>query len=183
VDGDPSSALNRALTNLKRANDHRAARTQEWAKEIERLSSGKIKALVDVGGDLTEVKDAIDFVAGKTGFQEVTRLKQLEEALGDNSAADILDRLVQPGGPLIIDQSEGDLDNKIIADLTDKLHSAKQNRQLIFASHNATSSSTGHLNLVGYLDVKESGDRSVRVCRSYRHALNLQGDHFHDGRR
>jgi type III restriction enzyme len=67
--------------------------------------------------------------------------------------------LEQPGGPLIIDQPEGDLDNKIIADLTDKLHSAKQNRQLIFASHNANIVVNGSSELVGHLDVKDTGER------------------------
>ena len=56
---------------------------------------------------------------------------------GQRAAAPLFMLLEQPGGPLIIDQPEGDLDNRIIAELTDKLHQAKQNRQLVFASHNA----------------------------------------------
>ena len=67
--------------------------------------------------------------------------------------------LEQSGGPLIIDQPEGDLDNRIIAELTDKLHEAKQKRQLIFASHNANIVVNGSAEFVGQLDLAGSGDR------------------------
>lgn len=251
ADGDAATILTQALTDLRKLNDQRAERTQEWAKEIERLSSSKIKAVVDAAGDTSEIKDAIDFIASKTGSQEATRLKELDEALASASVWDIVDRvrtdclsllywrqmgaatgesqpqctdlmtllgnterirtsvtdrmdttrveaiasavskpeirlsysdgareisfekasegqraaallfmlLEQPGGPLIIDQPEGDLDNKIIADLTDKLHSAKQNRQLIFASHNANIVVNGSSELVGHLDINDTGER------------------------
>ena len=78
---------------------------------------------------------------------------------GQRAAALLFMLLEQPGGPLIIDQPEGDLDNRIIAELTDKLHDAKQNRQLIFASHNANIVVNGSAELVGHLDLNESGDR------------------------
>jgi chromosome segregation protein len=251
ADTDPASDLNQALVELKRVNNQRAKRTQEWATEIEKLSSGKIKAVVNVGGDTSEIKDAVDAIASKTGSQEATRLTKLEEAIASDSMWNVLDRLrtdclsllywrqmgaasgeeqpkcadlmrilgdterirasltehmdtsrvetiatgvpkpeitlsycdgtreisfekasegqrasallfmllEQRGGPLIIDQPEGDLDNRIIADLTDSLHSAKQNRQLIFASHNANIVVNGSSELVGHLDVKDSGER------------------------
>lgn len=250
-EGGPAGRLTAALAELKRISDERATRTQEWAKEIERLSSGKIKAAVSPFADTSELRDAVDTVAGKTGSQEGTRIKELEQALASDTVWSVLDRLrtdclallywrqmgsasgeeqpkaadlmkilgdteriraaltermdtsrveaiavavpkpeitlsycdgareisfekasegqraaallfmllEQPGGPLIIDQPEGDLDNKIIADLTGKLHSAKQNRQLIFASHNANIVVNGSSELVGYLDVKDSGER------------------------
>ena len=174
--------------------------------------------LLPLRGDVSEIREAIDTVAGRTGSQEATRIKALENALASDTAANFVDRLrtdcltllhwrqvgaasgevqprcadlmeilgdtdhirtaltermdasraeaiatavskpeialsycdgtreisfekasegqraaallfmllEQPGGPLIIDQPEGDLDNKIIADLTDKLHDAKQ---------------------------------------------------------
>lgn len=249
--GDPSAALNAALSELRLINDQHGARTQEWANEIEQLSGGKIKAVVAVAGDTSEIKEAVDIIAAKTGSQEATRIKELEEALASDTAANVVDQLrtdclsllywrqvgaasgeaqskcadlmkilgdteriraaltermdasrveavatavsrpeialsysdgtreisfekasegqraaallfmllKQPGGPLIIDQPEGDLDNKIIADLTDQLHDAKQNRQLIFASHNANIVVNGSSELVGHLDVKDSGER------------------------
>jgi type III restriction enzyme len=251
--GVPASALTQAIFILKQANDRRTERIKGWASEIEYLSSGKIKAAVDVGGDTSEINEAVDFVASKTGSQEATRLRALEDALAADSASNVLDRLradclsllywrqmgaasgevqpkctelikilgdtekirtslteridtarveaisaavtkaeialsycdgdreisfekasegqraaallfmllEQPGGPLIIDQPEGDLDNKIIADLTENLHSAKQNRQLIFASHNANIVVNGSSELVAHLDIHESGVREI----------------------
>jgi len=256
ADGDPASTLNKALAELRKINDQRAARTQEWTTEIERLSSGKIKAVVEIGGDTSEIRDAVDLIASKTGSQEATRLRELEGALASDSVWNVLDRLrteclsllywrqmgaasgekqpqcadlmkilgdterirtsltermdtsrveaiaaavprpeitlsysdgsreisfekasegqraaallfmllEQPGGPLIVDQPEGDLDNRIIADLTNKLHSAKQNRQLIFASHNANIVVNGSSELVGHLDVKENGERQFECA-------------------
>lgn len=251
--GDPDSSLENEVHALKDKNRQRTNRTQEWAKEIETLSSGKIKAAVDSNGDTSEIMDAMDLVASKTGSQEATRLKALEEALGADPASVVVDRLraeclsllywrqigsatgdvqpkceelmkvlgetekirssltehiditrvvaistavakpeielsycdrdrqisfekasegqraaallfmllEQPGGPLIIDQPEGDLDNRIITDLTDKLHSAKQKRQLIFASHNANIVVNGSSELVAHLDIDDSGDRNI----------------------
>lgn len=249
--GDPSATLTSALDEMQRISGERDARTQEWAAEIERLSNRKIKAVVVSAGDTTEIKDAVDAIAAKTGSQEATRVRALDDALGKDASVNVVDRLradclsllywrllgaangeerpacahlmkvlgeterirevvtermdttrveaiasavarpeitlsycdsgreiafekasegqraaallfmllEQPGGPLIIDQPEGDLDNRIIAELTDKLHDAKQNRQLIFASHNANIVVNGSAELVGHLDLNESGDR------------------------
>ena len=207
------SKSDRLLDELRRINGQRDTRTQEWANEIERLSSGKIKAVVVSAGDISEIRDAVDAIASKTGSQEATRIRALDEALANDTAVNVVDRLrtdclallywrpmgavsgeerpacddltrilgeterireavttrmdttrieaiatavarpeimlsycdggreisfekasegqraaallfmllEQPGGPLIIDQPEGDLDNRIIAELTDKL--------------------------------------------------------------
>lgn len=249
--GDPSATLTVALEEMGRINEERDTQTQEWATEIERLSNEKIKAVVVSAGDTSEIRDAVDAIAAKTGSQEATRIRALDEALGNDTSVSVVDRLrtdclsllywrlmgaangeerpvcadlmsilgeterireavtgrmdttrvegiasavarpeitlsycdggreisfekasegqraaallfmllEQPGGPLIIDQPEGDLDNRIITELTDKLHDAKQNRQLIFASHNANIVVNGSAELVGHLDLNESGDR------------------------
>ena len=249
--GNPSAALTRALDELRRINGERDTQTQEWANKIERLSSGKIKAFVVSAGDISEIVDAVEAIAAKTGSQEATRIRALNEALVNDTPVNVVDRLrvdclallywrqvgaasgeerpacpdlkrilgeterirrtltkrmdttrvaaiatavarpeitlsycddgreisfekasegqrsaallfmllEQSGGPLIIDQPEGDLDNRIIAELTDKLHEAKQKRQLIFASHNANIVVNGSAEFVGQLDVEESGDR------------------------
>ena len=82
--------------------------------------------------------------------------------------------LDQAGGPLIVDQPEGDLDNTLISELTGKLHSSKQLRQLVFASHNANIVVNGASELVCHLNVGGDGRRKVdlagaidepRVCR------------------
>ena len=86
------------------------------------------------------------------GTREISFEKASE---GQRAAALLFMLLEQPSGPLVIDQPE----NRIIADLTDRLHSAKQNRQLIFASHNANIVVNGSSELVGHLDVKDTGER------------------------
>ena len=78
---------------------------------------------------------------------------------GQRAAALLFMLLEQAGGTLIIDQPEGDLDNRIITKLTDKLHEAKQKRQLLFASHNANLVVNGSAELVGHLDVNKRGER------------------------
>jgi type III restriction enzyme len=96
----------------------------------------------------------------KLSYSDGSREISFEKASeGQRAAALLFMLLEQPGGPLIIDQPEGDLDNSIITGLTDKLHGAKQNRQLIFASHNANIVVNGSSELVGHLDVKTSGER------------------------
>ncbi|MGA3342170.1 MAG: AAA family ATPase [Methylocella sp.] len=67
ADGDPASGLTEALADLRKIHDQRAERTGQWASEIEKLSSGKIKAAVDIAGDTSDIKDAIDLIAAKTG--------------------------------------------------------------------------------------------------------------------
>ena len=254
--GDPLTDLQKALEDLRRINGERDTRTQEWANEIQQLSSRKIKAIVVSAGDISEIRDAVDAIAARTGSQEATRIRALDAALSSDTAVDVVDRLradclallywrqmgaasgkecpacdslrrilgesegiyhavtkrmdttrveaiatavvhpeitlsycdggrelsfekasegqraaallfmllEQSGGPLIIDQPEGDLDNRIISELTDKLHEAKQKRQLIFASHNANIVVNGSAELVGQLDLKENGDRGF-ACK------------------
>ena len=249
--GDRSGQVKDALDALKAAVSSRATRTQEWAKEIESLSSGKIKAVVDAEGDISQIREALEDVAAKTGSQEATRIKEVDDVIRASGVWGLLDRmrtdclallywkllgaasgeeepkcdnllrvlgnttrirdalkermdtarltaiatatpkpnitltyhdsgreisfekasegqraaallfmlLEQPGGPLIIDQPEGDLDNRIIADLTDKLHGAKSRRQIVFASHNANVVVNGSSEFVGHLEVTAKGTR------------------------
>lgn len=251
AEGDPSATLAEEVDALRRIHGERNKRTQQWANEIEKRSSGKIRTVFVAAGDTSEIKDAIDTLATRTGSQEATRIRALEEAVAKDNVGNVVDRLrtqclnllywrelgaaggderpkcsdlmeilgdtdhireavvermdtaraaaiatatarpeiklsysdgnreiafekasegqraaallfmllEQPGGPLIVDQPEGDLDNKIVTELTDKLHEAKENRQLIFASHNANIVVNGSAELVGYLDLKETGER------------------------
>ena len=93
-------------------------------------------------------------------YLDSTRAISFEKASDGQRAAALLFLLLeQPGGTLIIDQPEGDLDNRIITELTDKLHEAKEKRQLVFASHNANLVVNGSAELVGHLDVNHSGER------------------------
>jgi type III restriction enzyme len=83
---------------------------------------------------------------------------------GQRAAALLFMLLEQPGGPLIVDQPEGDLDNKVISVLTDSLHNAKARRQIIFASHNANIVVNGSSELVTAMDMAEDGKRANGCC-------------------
>ena len=82
---------------------------------------------------------------------------------GQRAAALLFMLLEQPGGPLLVDQPEGDLDNKIVSDLATKLHEAKKHRQILFASHNANIVVNGSSELVAGLDVTDDAKRGI-VC-------------------
>nr|WP_273241707.1 AAA family ATPase [Hyphomonas atlantica] len=238
---------------LKETVVERANRVQAWAKKIEELSGNRIEAQLNADKDWSEIIDAVDVLAAKTGSQSDTRhqrtIAKLEEdgpwsfldALRSDSLAalrwkqiassggaeqptcdtlklamsatdrmissfmDLIDLarveavatavpkpeitlyycddnrkiafekasegqraaallfmlLEQPGGPLIVDQPEGDLDNKIVSELAEKLHTAKQRRQIFFASHNANIVVNGSSELVLGMDVTSDARRAV----------------------
>src|SRR5690606_17050067 len=95
IQEDPSELLERALAGLRTANSNRSNRTQEWVQEIQRLSNGKIKATVVADGDISEIREAVDIIAAKTGSQETARTNRLEEALSNDTAANIVDQLLK----------------------------------------------------------------------------------------
>ncbi len=80
---------------------------------------------------------------------------------GQRAAALLMMLLEQSGGPLLVDQPEGDLDNRVISAVTDKLHDAKQRRQIIFASHNANIVVNGSSELVVSMDLGDHGKRTI----------------------
>lgn len=245
--------LSGAIASLKASVDLRAERTKEWADKIEALSGNRIEAQLNVDHNWTEIFDAVDMLAAKTGSQEATRHRNVEEGLenqgvwafldalradclaalrwkqvsvsgtgdkpacealasvlggtartidscfdlidlqrieaiatavpkpeitlfycdaerkisfekaseGQRAAALLFMLLEQPGGPLIVDQPEGDLDNKIVSELAEKLHESKQRRQVIFASHNANIVVNGSSELVVGMDVTSDAKRAV----------------------
>jgi len=75
----------------------------------------------------------IDFASASAGQQATALLRAL---------------LNQEGPPLIIDQPEDDLDNQVIQDVVEEIWTAKHERQLIFASHNANLVVNGDADLV-----------------------------------
>ncbi len=69
--------------------------------------------------------------------------------------------LNQTHGSLIIDQPEEDLDNKVIHQITERIGATKENRQLIFTSHNANIVVNGDAELIIHLehnDDKSAGE-------------------------
>ena len=242
-----------AIGRLKEKVEERKEKTVEWVKKIEELSSGRIKAEVNVDSNWSEIIEATDCVVAKTGSKEAIRLRNIENKIqregvwsfldefrgnclaalrwkeishlgkgsrpsldmleyviggseqtltkclelidlirvqtiatavpkpnitlyycdadrkiafekaseGQRAAALLFILLEQEGGPLIVDQPEGDLDNKIVSDLAETLHKAKQKRQIIFASHNANIVVNGSSELVVGMDVTDSAKRKA----------------------
>jgi chromosome segregation protein len=93
----------------------------------------------------TREGEYIDFVDASAG-QQATALMHI--------------LLNQEGPPLIIDQPEEDLDNKMVSEIADLVCKAKNNRQLIFTSHNANIVVNGDAELVVCCDYKVTGDQS-----------------------
>lgn len=67
--------------------------------------------------------------------------------------------LNQEFGPLLIDQPEDDLDNKVIHQITENIISSKHNRQLIFSSHIANIAVNGDAELI--LTFDHNSDKSA----------------------
>lgn len=245
--------LTSTIEILKSAVSARAAKTKEWAAKIETLSGKRIEAQLNEDKNWSEIYDALDTLAAKTGSQSDTRHQRAAEKLeqdgpwafldalradcltalrwkqmssgggaerpscavvshaigatdrmlsaflevvdlsrveaiatavpkpditlfycdedrkiafekaseGQRAAALLFMLLEQPGGPLIVDQPEGDLDNKVVSELAEKLHSAKQRRQILFASHNANIVVNGSSELVLGMDVTSDAKRTV----------------------
>ncbi len=84
------------------------------------------------------------------------------DASAGQQATSLLTVLLNQGGmPLIIDQPEDDLDNKVVVQIVEQIWKAKQSRQLIFSSHNA--------NLV------VNGDAELVICCDYRPGIDQSG--------
>ncbi len=250
------AALTSATNMLKVAVEARGKKTADWAKQIETLSDGRIEAELHMDGEWSEIRDAVDRIAAKSGSQEASRQAQVTEQItttsswafidamradclaalrykyvgsgmagdrpaystlastaggtektmnqcldlmdlprveaiataapkpditlfycdgdrkisfeqaseGQRAAALLLMLLKQLGGPLIVDQPEGDLDNKVISAVTEKLHDAKQRRQIIFASHNANIVVNGSSELVVSMDLADDGKRTIHCA-------------------
>ena len=79
---------------------------------------------------------------------------------GQQATALLKTLLNQVGPPLIIDQPEEDLDNPVMLEIVGRVWEAKQNRQLIFASHNANLVVNGDAELVAWCDYRMDGDQS-----------------------
>lgn len=96
---------------------------------IERVSV-MITAIVRPRAEISHMKDGnpIEFRKASQGEQAATLLNIL---------------MNQSNGPLIIDQPEEDLDNKIINEIIQTIHRVKSERQLILATHNANISVNG----------------------------------------
>jgi len=83
-----------------------------------------------------------------------------DASTGQQATALLTVLLNQTGYPLIIDQPEDDIDNRAMDQVTQLIWNAKENRQLIFSSHNANLVVNGDAELVICCDYRTAGDQS-----------------------
>lgn len=81
---------------------------------------------------------------------------------GEQAAALLAVLLSQSGGPLILDQPEDDLDNKIVTEIVELVQQAKKRRQIIMATHNANLVVNGDAEQVLYFEPIEA--QSGKSC-------------------
>ncbi|WP_288424228.1 TrlF family AAA-like ATPase [uncultured Spirosoma sp.] len=91
----------------------------------------------------------------------------------------------QEGGPLLIDQPEEDLDNRIIGDIVTATRQAKAKKQLIFATHNANlvvngdaelvlDLAAGKLNQIGAIDLEDMRTSITDTMEGGKQAFELR---------
>lgn len=83
-----------------------------------------------------------------------------DASAGQQATALLTVLLNQKGAPLVIDQPEDDVDNKLIKNIIEQIWKAKNNQQIIFASHNANFVVNGDAELVICCDYIKSGDQT-----------------------
>lgn len=84
-----------------------------------------------------------------------------ENASAGQQATALLKVLLrESAGPLIIDQPEDDLDNRVIWDIAETIWKAKESRQLIFSSHNANLVVNGDAELVVQFNYCDESNRT-----------------------
>lgn len=130
--------------------------------------SGLTDANLDAIGRLLKPSDwlslSLQLIEGKPEFEYCTGENEYmpfrNASSGQQATALLKTLLNQPGSPLIIDQPEEDLDNPVILEVVELLWRSKQNRQLVFASHNANLVVNGDAELVVWCDYRTAGDQS-----------------------
>ncbi len=83
-----------------------------------------------------------------------------DASAGQQATALISVLLNQDGAPLLIDQPEDDIDSSAVGEIIEHIWNAKQNRQLLFASHNANFVVNGDAELVICCDYVKAGEQT-----------------------
>lgn len=111
------------------------------------------------------------------GSKENPIWKDLENlSTGQKATAVLLLILLGSEAPLVIDQPEDDLDNRFIADvIVETMRDEKQNRQLIFSSHNANIPVLADAELiVGLTTEVEDGVERTIIPAEYRGSIDTR---------
>jgi type III restriction enzyme len=88
-----------------------------------------------------------------------------DASAGQQATALLWALLNQEGPPLIIDQPEDDLDNRVMLEVAEQIGNAKKRRQLIFSSHNANLVVNGNAELVICCDYRVAGEQSSGLVK------------------
>lgn len=89
-----------------------------------------------------------------------------QASAGQRATALMRALLTDEGVPLLVDQPEDDLDNKVIQEIATDIWEAKSKRQLLFASHNANLVVNGDADLVAVFDYEVAGEQTSGVIRA-----------------
>ncbi len=89
-----------------------------------------------------------------------------DASAGQQATALISVLLNQAGAPLIIDQPEDDIDSSAIGQIVERIWQSKQERQLLFASHNANFVVNGDAELVVCCDYVKAGEQTGGVIKA-----------------
>jgi len=119
---------------------------------IEQVEPKRLFALVESAPRIS-VAFKYNSVSGPIAFEKASE--------GQRATVLLMMLLKQGGGPLLIDQPEGDLDNSIITKVVASLHDIKHLRQLIFTSHNANLVVNGASEQVAVMNNDDQGHRIV----------------------
>jgi len=89
-----------------------------------------------------------------------------DASAGQQATALLTVLLNQSGAPLIIDQPEDDIDNRMVKEIVEQVWRAKNKRQLIFASHSANFVVNGDAELVVCCDYIKAGDQTHGLIKA-----------------
>lgn len=101
-----------------------------------------------------------DFVSFDYKTREGEYIPFPHASAGQRATALMRVLLAEEGVPLIVDQPEDDLDNKIIHEIASDIWEAKTRRQIVFASHNANLVVNGDADLVVVFDYEVAGEQT-----------------------
>lgn len=143
---------------------------------IERVNKEKLKNMISA-----KIDPKIKVYQEKKG----ERLYLDDLSQGERATILLAILMNQQGGPLIIDQPEEDLDNRIISEIVDMVRRAKSDRQIIFATHNANMVVNGDAELVvslaggkpltaGAIDVNEVRNSITEIMEGGKDAFELR---------
>lgn len=110
----------------------------------------------------TPLEDEIifEFAFGRDTGGTPRYIPFIDASPGQQATALMKTLLAEEGPPLLIDQPEEDLDNEQIREVADDICATKQNRQLLFVSHNANIVVNGDAELVMHFCYTDPDDRT-----------------------